>query len=63
MKDFAKTWEQKSWEYAVNTHFRMKNLLAGETHLYFKKYAEEKIEQLEEKYPQLKINNSSNHSE
>lgn len=57
MKDFKDSFAQKYWEFAVRTHTRMKEWLVQFP--YNQKMidmANERIEELEEKYPQLKDN-------
>lgn len=55
MKDFANTYEQKAWQQAVAEYSRMRN---WQVEFAFSEkalaYAQNRISQLEEKYPQLK---------
>lgn len=52
-KDSKNSWEQVSWEFAVQRYARCKTLLNSKLPG-IREYAEKTIEQLEEKYPQLK---------
>jgi hypothetical protein len=56
MKDFAKSYEQLSWQFAVSEYERMQNWL-----LYISpamvSYAQNRIAQLESEYPILKKEN------
>lgn len=52
MKDFAKSYEQKSWEFAVAEYERMRNWLHSKSDL-LRRRAEETMRNLEKKYPQL----------
>lgn len=54
MKDFAKSYEQAAWQYAANSHARMKKWLTLTNSPDMIKYASETIAKLEQKYPQLK---------
>jgi hypothetical protein len=56
-KDSATSWEQKSWEFAVSSHVRCKEVLAilkrnNMTERF--SYWQERITQLETEYPSLK---------
>ena len=52
MKDFAKSYEQKSWEFAVARYERMRGWLNSKSELLRNK-AEATMRELEKEYPQL----------
>jgi hypothetical protein len=52
MKDFAKSWEQKSWEFAVSRYERMKGM-ANSKHDSIREYAIKAMGDLEREYPGL----------
>lgn len=53
-KDFANSWEQKSWQFAAERHQRFQRLAAS-SHEGLSEYAKKVIKELEEKYPQLAV--------
>lgn len=53
MKDSKNSWEQRSWEYAVAEHTRLKEWLAKYNTPMLISYAKERMEKLEKEYPQL----------
>lgn len=54
MKDFANSYTQKHWEFAVMQHRKMKEWLAQDRSNALREYAENRIAELEATYPQLK---------
>lgn len=63
MKDFAATWDQKSWEYAVKTHRQSLQRLAALESQDANRvlirdlidYYKNQVKSLEAKYPQLNL--------
>lgn len=51
-KDSQKSYAQKKWEHAIAEHQRMKDILARTpTASSFRAYAEDRIKEIEAKYP------------
>lgn len=53
-RDFARSWEQRSWAYASDAYVRMKKMAALTKNAKVLAYATNRMLELEEKYPSLK---------
>lgn len=54
-KDFAKSYKQKHWEYAVSIYERMqKRIVDFPMNAKIQQYAKDRVSELEKEYPQLK---------
>jgi hypothetical protein len=54
MKDFAKSYEQKMWEINAKSHASLLVLLKNAEFDKTKEFAQQAIDKIEAKYPQLK---------
>ena len=54
MKDFANSYAQKEWEFAVTEYVRMKHWIASAFSVEMKEYTACRINSIEKKYPQIK---------